>query len=196
MSPRPWEGRPDTREQRKSSLSGVLTCGVWLSLRVWCAFLSNSGLCFLVYFICSRTRSPRHWDVSRETAVFDCICWFSSSCDTKLITCSRLSVSEDDRKSERTTSGISCLRDPHWQRAWNRVDTKGQSYPVECCSESVEEYSEGKIHKSEPEPGDGNVNTVYFIHQVRGNSRISRTEFVYDERARDCKCLLILSSSE
>ena len=56
--------------------------------------------------------------------------------------------------------------------------------------ESVEEYSEGKIHKSEPEPGNGNVNTVYFINQGRGNSRISRSEFVYDERARDCKCLL------
>ena len=27
-------------------------------------FMSNSGLCFLVYFICSRTRSPRLWDVN------------------------------------------------------------------------------------------------------------------------------------
>ena len=54
-----------------------------------------------------------------------------------------------------------------------------------------EEYSEGKIHKSEPEPGNGNVNTVYFVNQGRGNSRISRTEFVYYERACDCKCLLI-----
>ena len=53
------------------------------------------------------------------------------------------------------------------------------------------ENSEGKIHKSEPEPGNGNVNTVYFVNQARGNTRISRTEFVYDERARDCKCLLI-----
>ena len=43
----------------------------------------------------------------------------------------------------------------------------------------MEEYSEGKIHKSEPEPGNGNVNTVYFINQARGNTRISRTEFVY-----------------
>ena len=46
-----------------------------------------------------------------ETAVFDCICWFSSS-----------------------------------------RDRKGQSYPVEYYLESVEEYSKGKIHKSEPEP--------------------------------------------
>ena len=38
-------------------------------------------------------------------------------------------------------------------------DRKGQSYPVEYYLESVEEYSEGKIHKSEPEPGNGNVNT-------------------------------------
>ena len=45
--------------------------------------------------------------------------------------------------------------------------------------ESVEEYSEGKIHKSEPEPGNGNVNTVYFVNQARGNTRISCTEFVY-----------------
>ena len=75
-----------------------------------------------------------------ETAVFDCICWFSSS-----------------------------------------RDRKGQSYPVEYCLESVEEYSEGRVHKSEPEPRNGNVNTV-FLNQVRGNSRISHTEFVYDER--------------
>ena len=49
----------------------------------------------------------------------------------------------------------------------------------------------GKLHKSEPEPGNGNLNTVYFVNQARGNTRISRTEFVYDERARHCKCLLI-----
>ena len=44
----------------------------------------------------------------------------------------------------------------------------------------MEEYSEGKIHKSEPEPGNGNVNTVYFVlNRARRNTRISRTEFVY-----------------
>ena len=43
-----------------------------------------------------------------------------------------------------------------------------------------------------PGPRNGNVNTVsVLINQARGNIRISRTEFVYDERARDCKCLLI-----
>ena len=40
---------------------------------------------------------------------------------------------------------------------------------------SVEEYSERKIHKGEPEPGNGNVNTVYFVNQAR----VGRTEFVY-----------------
>ena len=43
----------------------------------------------------------------------------------------------------------------------------------------MEEYSEGKIHKSEPEPANRKVNTVYFVNQARGNTRISRTEFVY-----------------
>ena len=47
------------------------------------------------------------------------------------------------------------------------------------------------ISQSKPKPGNGNVNTVYFVIQARGNTRISRTQFVYDERARDCKCLLV-----
>ena len=59
------------------------------------------------------------------------------------------------------------------------------SRTVEYYLESVEEYSEGKIHVSKPETGNGNVSTV-----VRGNPRISRTEYFYDERARDCKCLI------
>ena len=37
-------------------------------------------------------------------------------------------------------------------------DRKDQSYPIEQCLESVEEYS-----KSEPEPRNGNVNTVYSL---------------------------------
>ena len=57
-------------------------------------------------------------------------------------------------------------------------------YPVEYCLESVEEYSEGTIHKSEPEPRNGDVNTVYFINQARGNTRINNTEFIYDESMR------------
>ena len=120
-----------------ASRPGVLPCSVWPSLRVWCAFLSNSGLCFLVYFICSRSQSPWLRDVNLGNSRI----WL------------------------------------HFSR-----DRKGQSYPVEYCLESVEEYSEGRVHKSEPEPRNGNVNTVYFNNQARGNSRSSRTEFVYDER--------------
>ena len=78
-----------------------------------------------------------------ETAVFDWICWLSSS-----------------------------------------HDRKGQSYLVKYCLESVEEYSEGTIHKGEPQPQNGNVNTVYFITQARGNTQISRTEFIYNESMR------------
>ena len=63
-------------------------------------------------------------------------------------------------------------------------DRKGQSYPVEYCLESVEEYSECTIHKGEPELRKGNVNTVYFMNQARANIRISRTEFIYDESMR------------
>ena len=80
---------------------------------------------------------------TEETAVFDCICWLSSS-----------------------------------------RNKKGQSYPVEYCLESMEEYPECTIHKGEPEPRKGNVNTVYFINQARANTRISRTEFIYDESMR------------
>ena len=49
---------------------------------------------------------------------------------------------------------------------------KGQSYLVEYYLQSVEEYSEGKIHMSEPESGNGNVNTVCFVNQARGNTLI------------------------
>ena len=56
------------------------------------------------------------------------------------------------------------------------------SYPVEYYLEPVEEYSESKIHMSEPESGKGNVNTVEFVNQARGDTRVSRmVEFVYDE---------------
>ena len=64
----------------------------------------------------------------------------------------------------------------------SNCDRKDQSYLVEYYLESVEEYSESKIHMSEPESGKGNVNTVYFVNHATGNTRISRTaEFVYDE---------------
>ena len=80
---------------------------------------------------------------TEETAVFDCICWLSSS-----------------------------------------RNKKGQTYPVEYCLESMEEYSECTIHKGEPEQLKGNVDAVYFINQTRANTRISRTEFIYDESMR------------
>ena len=51
---------------------------------------------------------------------------------------------------------------------------------MEYYLESMEEYSEGKIHMSGPESGNGNVITVYFVNQARGNTRISRMEFVYN----------------
>ena len=58
----------------------------------------------------------------------------------------------------------------------------GQAYPVEYYLESGEEYSEGKIHMSEPESGNRNVNTAYFVQSGQGNTRISCTaEFVYNE---------------
>ena len=57
-------------------------------------------------------------------------------------------------------------------------DRKGQSYLVEYCLESLEEYSEGTIHKDEPEARNRNVNTVYFINQARGNTWISQMEFM------------------
>ena len=37
----------------------------------------------------------------------------------------------------------------------SNCDRKGQSYQVEHYLESVEEYSEGKIHMSKPESGNG-----------------------------------------
>ena len=50
----------------------------------------------------------------------------------------------------------------------------------------MEEYSKGKIHKSEPEPRNGNVNTVYFIHQARGilESDARGTERILVPRSR------------
>ena len=95
----------------------------------------------LVYFICSRTRSPRLWDVNCEDSCNTFVYFNSSNCDRK-----------------------------------------GQSYPVEYYLELVEGHSDGKIHISEPESGKGNVNTVYFVNQAGGNTRISGTaEFVYKE---------------
>ena len=108
---------------------GVLSCRILDCASLFIYVHEHDRLCFPMS--------------TEETAVFDCICWLSSS-----------------------------------------RDRKGQSYPVEYCLESMEEYSECTIHKGEPEPRKGNVNTVYFINQVRANTRISRTEFIYDESMR------------
>ena len=41
-----------------------------------------------------------------------------------------------------------------------------------------------KIHKSEPEPGNGNVNTVYFVNQARGNAEsVARSLFTMNKHA-------------
>ena len=108
---------------------GMLSCRILDSAFLFIYVHEHDRLCFPMLTV--------------ETAVFDCICWLSSS-----------------------------------------RDRKGQSYPVEYCLESVQEYSEGTIHKGEPEPRKGNVNTVYFINHARGNTRISPTEFIYDESMR------------
>ena len=55
----------ESRVLRFVSRLGVLACRVWPSLSVRCPCLSNSGLCLLIYFICSQTRSLRLWDVNR-----------------------------------------------------------------------------------------------------------------------------------
>ena len=54
-------------QESSFNLPHVLVCFLVqfdLLFAVWCAFLSNSGLCFLVYFICSRSQSPRLRDVN------------------------------------------------------------------------------------------------------------------------------------
>ena len=61
--------------------------------------------------------------------------------------------------------GNNCLCDRLRSAIRDRLRSYGNQ-PLE----SVEEYSEGKIHKSEPKPGNGNVNTVYFVNQARGNT--------------------------
>ena len=74
----------------------------------------------------------------------------------------------------------------------SNYDRKGQTYPVEYYLESVEEYSEGKIHMSEPESGKRNVNTVYFGNQARGilESVAQPSLFTMNEHAIAKLCLL------
>ena len=88
-----------------------------------------------------------------------------------------LYVHEHDRLGLTVETAVTAVVD----FSSSNCNRKGQSYPVKYYLESVEEYSEDKIHMSEPELGNRNVNTVYFVNQARGNTRISHTEFVYDE---------------
>ena len=66
-------------------------------------------------------------------------------------------------------------------------------YPFECYLELVEEYSEGKIYKCEPEPRNGTVNIVYTSFTGHwGNTQFSCTEFVSMKEhavANVCLCL-------
>ena len=57
----------------------------------------------------------------------------------------------------------------------SNCDKEGQSYPVECYLESVEEYSEGKIHMSEPESGIG---LKTFCRQNLEHNRASGAEYM------------------
>ena len=72
--------------------------------------MSNSGLCFPLYFISSRTQSPRLWDVN-----------------------------------------------------YGKLYLIVPAATEKVSLESVEEYSDGKVHKSEHEPRKGNVNTAYSL---------------------------------
>ena len=63
-------------------------------------------------------------------------------------------------------------------------------YPFECYLELVEEYSEGKIYKCEPEPRNGTVNIVYTLFTGQGKHSLQLHRVCFDERACSCKCLL------
>ena len=48
----------------------------------------------------------------------------------------------------------------------------------------MEKYSEGKINMSEPESGNGNVSTVYFVNQAREIlESVARSLFTMNEHA-------------
>ena len=65
-------------------------------------------------------------------------------------------------------------------------DRKGQSYPVEYCLESVEEYSECTIHRGEPEPRKENVKTVYKLIRP-GQILESVARSLFTMKACDCQ---------
>ena len=90
-------------------------------------------------------------------------------CASLFILCSRMRSS----MLSDVNRGNSCIRFVFV----DLVPVATENYSVEYSLESVEEYSECAIHK-------GNVNIVYFINQARANTRISRTELIYDESMR------------
>ena len=47
----------------------------------------------------------------------------------------------------------------------------------------MDEYSEGKIHKSEVEPGNGNVNTVYLIRPGEILESVAQSLFMMYKQA-------------
>ena len=71
-------------------------------------------------------------------------------------------------------------RSPRLSNTYNssNCDRKVQSYPAEYYLESAEEYSEGKIHMSEPESGKGNVKTALLIGP---GELLKSVKCVYDE---------------
>ena len=55
----------------------------------------------------------------------------------------------------------------------------------------METYSEGKIHKSESEPGKEQRKGIDCPSLlIRGNIWISSIDFVHDKQAQACECLL------
>ena len=52
-------------------------------------------------------------------------------------------------------------------------------YPVKVKIESMEEYSEPKIYKSQPQPRS-DVYAVYLVLFISGNTQISHMVFVHD----------------
>ena len=80
----------------------------------------------------------------------------------KIVACSMRSVSEDDRKSERATSGISCelfipplsLPDPAWNRpsrlGWNIIS---KATAKNVCFHSCSSHLDRKMPKRSPKIG-------------------------------------------
>ena len=62
---------------------------------------------------------------------------------------------------------------------------------VEDCLQSVEKCFEGKIHKSGPEPRNGNVNTVNFYSSREIFESVAPSLFMINEHAIANVCLYL-----